>query len=634
MTNFIIKSITDLFFMLLFLILCLGLGKRIWSCLFDSARTAVDMFEEGIFCICIGLGILSFIILILGLAGILRFWIVLAIFVLLLIMVFKEIKGYCLTCLKIRKSHFLQIFRSPYFLILSPFFMISLIWLFLTTRIPPLFYDALVYHLGVPNQYLIHHSIRFMPFSFHSHHPFLIQNLFSITLLLGGYGSTKLLIMTFVVLNVMSLSLLTVRLSGRPISWLAGGIFLLTPTMLVVGSLVTVDLGFSLYTLLAFYALCIWVIKKEQRWLIVSALMTGFSLGIKYTAIIYCFGLCLLCLVFALIKERENIRYAAKVCILYILIAAAIGSGWYIKNMVWTRNPFYPKWADVWGNPKIPKKNLDAFHASAHAFDFKNFKVGRILSMPSELLFHPENFGVGGSIGILFLILFPLAFFPDKKNQVYSILILFCIAYLVAWIFTFRMTRFALPLIAIIILLATNTLARLIQSQQKFFRYLIMIILMLGFAYNLHYSIGIFSRVYQPWEYLRCKESEDSYLSRAIPSYPIFRYINNTLPAQSRILFLGETINFYCYRDVIASSAFDINPLIPILKNKKTSEDIRTALRGMKVTHLLINFKEMDRLECYYQTFGLNEKDLQQLLDFLRSSSILLRHRDIFLVKV
>jgi len=326
MLNLIIKSISDLLFILLFLILSLGLGKRIWSFWFDSARTAVDMIEEGVFCICIGFGTLSLIILILGLIGLLQFWSVLSIFILLLIMVFKEIKGYFLKCLSIKRSLFSKIFQSPYFLILSPFFVIGIIWLFLTTRIPPLFYDALVYHLGMPNQYLINHSIRFMPFSFHSHHPFLIQNLFSIALLLGGYGSTKLLVMIFAILNAVSLSLLTLRLSGRPISWLAGGIFLLTPTMLVVGSLVTVDLGFSLYTLLAFYALCIWIIKKEQGWLIVSALMTGFSLGIKYTAIVYCFGLCLLCLVFALIKERKSIGYAAKVCILYILVAATIGS--------------------------------------------------------------------------------------------------------------------------------------------------------------------------------------------------------------------------------------------------------------------------------------------------------------------
>ena len=72
---------------------------------------------------------------------------------------------------------------------------------------------------------------------------------------------------------------------------------------------------------------------------------------------------------------------------------------------------------------------------------------------------------------------------------------------------------------------------------------------MLGFSYNIYYSIATFSRVYDPWKYLTGNEAEDSYLSRAIPSYPIFKYINENLPSNSRILFLGETMNFYCLKD-------------------------------------------------------------------------------------
>jgi 4-amino-4-deoxy-L-arabinose transferase-like glycosyltransferase len=635
----IILSISDIIFTFLLLILSLGLGKKIWSRWFDPPVTPINIIEEGIFCVTIGIGILSLIILVIGLSGFLQFWSVLSIFILLLFFVFKEIKRYFLSFDHIKKILFYSLFHTHLFLILLPFFIAAFIWLFLASRVPPVFYDALVYHLGIPNQYLIHHSIRFLPYTIHSHHPFLIQNLFSICLLLGGQGTTKLLVLMLAIFNAFSLSLFAMRLCKRSVAWLAGGIFLLTPSILITGALVNVDLGFSLYTLLAFYALCMWAIKKDNKWLIVSALMTGFSLGTKYTGIIFCFGLCVLCLIFILIKERQDLRYTLKTIIIYVFISLSIGSGWYIKNLVWTQNPFYPKWADVWGNPKIPKKNLDAFNSSANAYNAKDNTRNSILTLPLDLVLHPEWFGVGGTLGPLFLILLPLAFVPDKKNKLYYILALYCIIYYFAWAYTFRMTRFALPLFAILILLATGTLARLFQRKRKLYRYIIITILMLGFLYNLYYSIAQFSHVYDPWKYLTGKEPEESYLSRAIPSYPIFRYINNNLPSNSRILFLGETINFYCHRDVISSTAFDINPIIPVLKNAKTKEEVYAYLKLIGVTHLLINFPGMERLERSYRTFGFEDKDLRLLGDILRSSPILSRRvlsrgGEIILIKV
>ncbi|MGA1840035.1 MAG: ArnT family glycosyltransferase [bacterium] len=621
----VIKSLSDIFFILFLLILSLGSGKKIWSRLFDPPATFIDFIEEGIFCISIGLGILALIILIVGLSGILQFWSVLSIFILLLILAFREIKEYFSGIFCSQNALFYPLSHDRLFLILSPFLIIAFIWLFLASRIPPVFYDALVYHLGIPNQYLIHHTIHFIPHSIHSHHPFLIQNLFAVCLLFGGQGTAKLLVMMFAIFNSLSLSIFAIRLCKRPVSWLAGGIFLLTPTVLLTGALVNVDLGFSLYTILAIYALCMWSINKDNRWLIISALMTGFSLGTKYTAIILCFGLCMLCLVFIMIKERWNIGKAAKAIIIFVFIALSLGSGWYIKNLVWTHNPFYPKWAYIWGDPKIPKENLDAFNSSANAYNSKDATRNSILSLPLDIIFHPEWFGVGGSPGLLFLILFPLAFIPDKKNKSFYLLILFCILYYFFWAYTFRMTRFSLPLLAILILLATGTLARVFKAKWKLFSYIIIAVIMLGFSYNLYQSIATFTRIYDPWKYLTGRETEDAYLSRAIPSYPIFKYIDNNLSSDSKILFLGETINYYCHRDVVSPTAFDINPIMPVLKNAKNKADVYDYLKKTGITHILINFPGIERLDRSYKTFGFTDNDRKILGDIFQSSTVLAR---------
>ncbi|MBN2373262.1 hypothetical protein JXL19_05715 [bacterium] len=734
MFNLIIKSISDLFFIIIFLTISLGLGRRIWSIWFDNPDTPVDIIEEGIFCVSLGLGFWGLIILIIGLLGFLNFWNVLSISVLAFLYSFRGAKAYCLNIYR-NKNKFIQssIFPSRVFLVFSPFLIFATVWLFLTSRVPPVFYDALVYHLGVPNQYIIRNAIEFFPYSIHSHHPFLIQNIFLICLLMGGHGTVKLLVFVFAIFNALLLSLFAGRFSNRPLSWLAGPVFLLTPTMLIMGSLVNVDLGFSLYALLALYSLCRMAQKKEanpqhegyitvnkhlndtdghkndidinadlssrpdhifrlpgkkgseiqqkrpflkgdenhlfchsgesrdpgfsgethmnprftkgnknsqrefsteMKWLIIAAAMAGLSLGTKYTAAVFSFGLCLLCLMAILIKERRDLKYITKSVMLFAAIALLLGSCWYIKNYIWTGNPVYPKWADVWGNPKIPKEKLDASDASAHAYDPGNPARSGILSIPVDIVFNPDWFGAGGNIGPLFLFLLPLALIGDIKNRLYPLLMPYCALYFIAWAYTFRMARFALPLFAVIIMLATGTLGSIFSGKRVWPRYLIYMILIAGFSYNIYYSVSLFSHLYNPWKYLKGKETEYSYLSRNIPGYPVFEYINNNLPLDSTILFLGETVSFYCLRRVIASTAFDINPVVPVLKRAEKPDDVHKGLKEMKVTHLLVNLYGIERLERSYNTYQFTEKDRRLIGDFLRTSRILFRRGDILLIEI
>ena len=53
-----------------------------------------------------------------------------------------------------------------------------------------------------------------------------------------------------------------------------------------------------------------------------------------------------------------------------------------------------------------------------------------------------------------------------------------------------------------------------------------------------------------PWPYLVGEESRDDYLSRTLPEYPTFRYINRETPANAKIylLFIGRRA-YYCQRN-------------------------------------------------------------------------------------
>ena len=91
-------TVSDMLFIAVFLAISLGIGKLVWSRLFGAPEGPLEVIEEGIFSISIGLGIIAILVLILGVSGVLTFWAVLALFMLLLLAGFRAIKAYVAAC--------------------------------------------------------------------------------------------------------------------------------------------------------------------------------------------------------------------------------------------------------------------------------------------------------------------------------------------------------------------------------------------------------------------------------------------------------------------------------------------------------------------------------------------------------
>jgi hypothetical protein len=91
-------------------------------------------------------------------------------------------------------------------------------------------------------------------------------------------------------------------------------------------------------------------------------------------------------------------------------------------------------------------------------------------------------------------------------------------------------------------------------------------------------------------------------VSRIVPTLAAARFVNGTLPDDSRLLFLGETMTYYYRRDFVAPSAFDVHPLQAIAVPGRPHEEIRRELRRIGFTHVLVNRPEWERLgNSYYR---------------------------------
>src|SRR5262249_5263747 len=90
------------------------------------------------------------------------------------------------------------------------------------------------------------------------------------------------------------------------------------------------------------YAMVNYLDTRERGWLWISAMLAGFSLGIKHTAVIWLALVGVMYLVQRLVSNRDRVDAVLASGVAYALLAFAVASPWYIKNYVWFNNPVYP----------------------------------------------------------------------------------------------------------------------------------------------------------------------------------------------------------------------------------------------------------------------------------------------------
>ncbi len=92
-----------------------------------------------------------------------------------------------------------------------------------------------------------------------------------------------------------------------------------------------------------------------------------------------------------------------------------------------------------------------------------------------------------------------------------------------------------------------------------------------------------------PVPYLFGSESREAYLSRALPEYSAFRYINQqTVPtAKIYLLFMGRRA-YYCDREYFHDSGDLPGFLLGAIRSAKDPQQIDQSLKQQKITHLLM----------------------------------------------
>lgn len=475
---------------------------------------------------------------------------------------------------------------------------------------PPYGYDSLMYHLQAPKLFLSAGHLQLLPDIWQANGPFTVEMLYTIGLAFGSDVFARLIHLTYALCLMVATYGLGRRFIGNRGSWIATLLLLGVPILPFWASLAYADMAWAAYEILGIYAFLLWREKRQTRWLVLSGLMLGWAAGCKYLAlgtVIVIGG--------GILWQSRSTKWKgiASHSLFFGLPAFLVASPWYLKNWLWAGNPLYPF---VFGGPGWDTQRLDLLMSY-----LQSFGAGRSITdyalLPVNLYVQNTSFGTFG-IGIEILgFLIPLALlYPIARShlRIDSIAIITILRFLI-WSVGSQQTRFLLPVLPTLSLLASYSLLRLsdaLKRRRLVSKLVIAIPISMGLLATLVLQI-FFYQMFRPVGVIRGNESKDRFLRRAVAEYPAFRFIHDTLPPNDRVFMMVEGPGYYCDARCLPDtepSAWT-NLVFPELNISFTAE----RLHELGVTHLLLKLdgvtalSKLDREHDRAMTFF--EKDFK-----------------------
>lgn len=480
---------------------------------------------------------------------------------------------------------------------------------------PETHWDALVYHLNLPNLYLLNHGIIPTPTNVFAGIPSVPQMLYVLAMGIKDPIVARLLncALGIAVLPVFFSLARRWRREGAGLP--AAAFFLLAPVALYESYRTSVGLAWALFQLLALYSFIAAVEEpadERRRWWLLCGVFTGLTMGTKYPAWGLPFAM-LPAYLYSRFSRLEHARIRARELALVCGAALLVLSPWIVKNAVFYGNPVFPYLQE-----HFTAAGGEAQHAArAVAWRALNQDAGRnTLDVFTtwrglkDYLLHPWIFTVrvinrqADQIGPIFLLLLPLLFLLlYRKKHVSTALLTVLFAGL--WIplsLATHTPRFMLPHLApLCILLACAVMELPSAAQRKGVLLLCGIIL----------SANVLMTFSAPppdhfWEAVSGRQDEDDYLHHSYwggypnPPYAGIKYLNEKTPPGSRVVLIGDSRGLYLERDYISSTVFD-TPVLEYLFNSSTDPaDLRQKLRAEGITHFMLNAAEMTRLKTEF----------------------------------
>lgn len=574
---------------IVFALITTAFGRRMLRLLHIKTESPL---ESNVFGIGLGLGVLAYLVLMIGLAQWLNPLSILIVTALMAIFAFPDLRDLLKEVVGgLRSTVGSKLKAADALITLST---VALGGVALVAALAPpsgLEWDSLAYHLAVPKLYLQHHGIYYVKFTSHSNFPFLTEMLYTIGLAFGSTALAKLFHFSMYIATTAGLYSLGRRHLSATAGKVAALLFMSVPVVLYEAGVAYADITMGFYVLLATYALLNWEERDSRGWLVICGLMSGLALGTKVLTAVPIFIMCLI----VLIRCGRSCQWGRGLKLGWMvgLISILIGCVWYIKAYVYTGNPFYPFLYNIFGG-----RNWSAFAAHQYQIEQASFGKGKafqdLLVLPWNLLVNgiyfsnapnPQSPNIFTLIGPAFVGLIPAYILKGKLTRTIADISLIALAFVGAWFIMMQHSRYlitVIPLLCIVAAAAVDMANREWRTCRfvvnGFVALCVTLSLLSGGAMSAMCGRAAFGL-----------EPRDDYISRTLDVYDAESYINDQLPAKAKIVLFDEVRGFYLDRDYIWGNPGH-HELIP-WSTFKTGTDMVTWFKKEGFTHALVNWK-------------------------------------------
>jgi hypothetical protein len=485
--------------------------------------------------------------------------------------------------------------RAPAATLGTTVLALMLVLLLIIALSPIITHDAMVYHLNVPQIYADEGRILAIPYNLFSNTFLNVGMLYTAALLIGEFILANMVHFVFGLGTLAVLYSAARRNFGRTTAVLAVLMFFFNPTVLNEMPIAYVDMGLVFYFVLSLLCLWRWKTEGNGRWFALACIFAGIFAGIKYTSI---HGLAAIAVMIALAEflssGRSVGRTAGRLAIFGGVVTLFV-LPYLVKNFLLTGNPVYPLMYGIFDGRWLAPVQVERMlaYVSTHGMgrDWRS-----LLALPWNITVHggPGYAHFDAVITPLWLMFVPAVVLVRNKSAMLKWAVIACVAYFLSWAASTHITRYLMPLFPVLSLISARTVVALKEETREFSPVLSRILMAgavavccvvwFGFAYS--YPLRV------PPEFgpvLWGNQTTDEFQARRIPNYPVFRYINDTIPTDARLAFFWDNRGFLCERPQIGDSVFEAPSMIELVHEAGTAAELHERLSRMGITHILFN---------------------------------------------
>lgn len=541
-----------------------------------------SIWEEISFSIALGMGIIAYIVLLLGLLKIL-FLSVLCLVSLVGVLGcypvwmrwFHSLTAFweAFRTLKNRSLIVMVVVALVTFVILPPIFLLPLY--------PPTGFDATMYHLPYAKIYLHNHQIVLTPYLRYPVFPQVNEMLFTLML---NYDDISALLTQFLMMLLVAITLYAWGLrafSSRVGLW-AAAIWLANPLVIWLGVEGYIDVGLTLFVTLGAYAFFNWVFNKERYWLVIAGVFTGLAMGSKYSAMFF-LGAFVLGALYISIRER---RWTYP--LVFGIIAICVAAPWYLRNIYYTGNPVFPFFGQIFGyilwSPDDLEHQLRELMSNGTGKSLSSF-----ISLPWNLTFNSTLFNAPAPLSPIYFFTLPFLLLFGFRNFYLRTILILAFAYTLFWFFGFQEIRYLVPILPLLSLATAECLRRFLLwlpflrkwSTQAPITALVLVLLI---SPGWYYAVD---KVRHQGLVPVTQEQRDVYLAMYLPAYSTYKFLNKLKGHDYKVYALYNENMAYFADGIFMGDSFGPGRYSRILSKLTDGQALYRELRAMGADYFL-----------------------------------------------